>query len=185
MKSLIVALIAIASLAALTTHAGAQQQVECHPNYGGCVPANQGDVDCDQVGQRVRVLGADVFGLDRDGDGVACEQFTNPVVNRTRRALPVIHDTPQASDDGPAAGPVCASNCGNSAYGLVGAVHAAPATHTAPAAAPQAAPAPAASTPQLAVTGVDSFTLALIGAAALSLGGALVAYQPARRRELT
>jgi len=52
----------------------------CHPNYGGCVPVAS-DVDCAggsgngpaYVQGPVRVIGADVYDLDRDGDGTACD----------------------------------------------------------------------------------------------------------------
>ncbi len=52
----------------------------CDPNYSGCVPVAS-DVDCAggsgngpaYVRGPVRVVGADIYGLDRDGDGVACE----------------------------------------------------------------------------------------------------------------
>lgn len=52
----------------------------CNPNYSGCVP-NASDVDCAggsgngpaYVDGPISVLGSDVYGLDRDGDGVACE----------------------------------------------------------------------------------------------------------------
>jgi hypothetical protein len=58
---------------------GAQQ---CDPNYGGvCVPVAS-DVDCaggsgngpEYVAGPVYVIGSDIYGLDRDGDGVACEK---------------------------------------------------------------------------------------------------------------
>ncbi|MDY7104359.1 MAG: hypothetical protein S0880_24500 [Actinomycetota bacterium] len=52
----------------------------CDPNYSGCVPIAS-DVDC--AGGRgngpayvrgpVWVVGDDVYGLDRDRDGVGCE----------------------------------------------------------------------------------------------------------------
>lgn len=52
----------------------------CDPNYSGCVPIAL-DVDC--VGGRgngpayvegpVQVVGNDIYDLDRDGDGIACE----------------------------------------------------------------------------------------------------------------
>lgn len=54
---------------------------ECHPNYEErCVPIPS-DVDCAggsgngpaYVRGPVRVVGPDVYGLDRDGDGWACE----------------------------------------------------------------------------------------------------------------
>ena len=52
----------------------------CDPNYSGCVPIAS-DVDCADGGGNgpayvkgpIRVLGKDIYGLDRDGDGVACE----------------------------------------------------------------------------------------------------------------
>lgn len=48
---------------------------DCHPSYeGACVPSDAGDVNCPEVpGTDVRVVGEDVYGLDREGDGVACE----------------------------------------------------------------------------------------------------------------
>ncbi len=47
----------------------------CDSNYqGGCVPDTYYDVDCDEVqGYDLSVVGTDVNGLDRDGDGLACE----------------------------------------------------------------------------------------------------------------
>ena len=55
----------------------------CHPWYSGaCVPTGFSDVDCAGgsgngpgyvSGKNFRVVGADVYGLDADGDGVACE----------------------------------------------------------------------------------------------------------------
>jgi hypothetical protein len=45
----------------------------CDPNYSGCVPPYPPDVNCPQVNGPVQVLGSDPHGLDRDGDGVACE----------------------------------------------------------------------------------------------------------------
>ena len=53
----------------------------CDPNYaGGCVPIDS-DVDCaggsgngpSYVDGPVRVVGSDIYGLDRDGDGIGCE----------------------------------------------------------------------------------------------------------------
>lgn len=40
---------------------------------GACVPPYPPDVDCPDIGQPVRVVGDDPHGLDRDGDGRACE----------------------------------------------------------------------------------------------------------------
>jgi hypothetical protein len=54
----------------------------CHPSYeNACLATDLGDYDCDGRGEdgpnfvrgRLRVVGPDVFALDRDGNGVACE----------------------------------------------------------------------------------------------------------------
>lgn len=59
------------------------QASECDSNYeGACVPANVSDVDCasgsgngpEYVAGPVYVVGDDIYELDRDGDGVACER---------------------------------------------------------------------------------------------------------------
>ena len=58
-----------------------QKTTICHPSYSGkCVPIAS-DVDCyggsgngpEYVRGPVYVVGEDVYGLDRDGDGIACE----------------------------------------------------------------------------------------------------------------
>ena len=53
---------------------------ECDPNYSGCVPIAS-DVDCAggsgngpaYVKGPVRVIGQDIYRLDRDRDGIGCE----------------------------------------------------------------------------------------------------------------
>jgi hypothetical protein len=53
---------------------------QCDPNYSGCVPIAS-DVDCAGGGGDgpayvkgpVTVIGKDIYGLDRDGDGIGCE----------------------------------------------------------------------------------------------------------------
>jgi hypothetical protein len=54
---------------------------DCDPNYSGaCVPIAS-DVDCAggsgngpaYVSGPVHVIGKDIYGLDRDGDGVGCQ----------------------------------------------------------------------------------------------------------------
>jgi hypothetical protein len=53
----------------------------CDPNYSPCVPIDD-DVDCangrgngpSYVDGPVEVIGSDIYDLDRDGDGVACER---------------------------------------------------------------------------------------------------------------
>jgi hypothetical protein len=73
------ALVAISPCLFIPNAASAQN---CDPNYSGaCVPVSS-DVDCasgsgngpDYVQGPVYVVGRDVYGLDRDGDGVACER---------------------------------------------------------------------------------------------------------------
>jgi hypothetical protein len=52
----------------------------CDSNYSGCVPIAS-DVDCAGGGGNgpayvrgpVRVIGRDIYGLDRDHDGIGCE----------------------------------------------------------------------------------------------------------------
>lgn len=66
-------------LPGLTLSASAQGR--CDPNYAGdCVPIAP-DVDCAggsgngpaYVQGPVEVVGNDIYGLDRDGDGIGCE----------------------------------------------------------------------------------------------------------------
>ncbi|ANZ43123.1 hypothetical protein BBK82_29495 [Lentzea guizhouensis] len=53
---------------------------KCDPNYGGCVPIAS-DVDCAggsgngpaYVRGPIPVIGNDIYGLDHDKDGTACE----------------------------------------------------------------------------------------------------------------
>jgi cobalamin biosynthesis Mg chelatase CobN len=55
----------------------------CDPNYAGaCVPVDPVDVDCGGgsgngpsfvYAKNFQVVGRDVYGLDADGDGIACE----------------------------------------------------------------------------------------------------------------
>jgi hypothetical protein len=56
------------------------QSSECDPNYSACVPIAS-DVDCEggsgngpaYVSGPVTVVGDDIYDLDRDGNGTACE----------------------------------------------------------------------------------------------------------------
>ena len=75
----IIALIAAPGPVILAAPASAQ---DCDPNYSGkCVPIAS-DVDCAggsgngpaYVDGPVHVVGSDIYGLDRDGDGVACDR---------------------------------------------------------------------------------------------------------------
>ena len=66
------------SIASLIFTAVAQ---ECDPNYDPCVPIAE-DVDCAggkgdgpaYVEGPVTVIGEDIYGLDRDKDGIGCER---------------------------------------------------------------------------------------------------------------
>ncbi len=59
---------------------GTRKQSSCDPNYSGCVPIAS-DVDCAggsgngpaYVSGPIRVIGSDIYDLDRDGDGTACD----------------------------------------------------------------------------------------------------------------
>lgn len=67
------------------THNGTKRAVTqstpvCDKNYSGCVPVAS-DVDCAggsgngpaYVAGPINVIGNDIYGLDRDNDGIACE----------------------------------------------------------------------------------------------------------------
>jgi hypothetical protein len=68
--------------AATTYSAPAQQHSSpnCDSNYSGCVPIAS-DVDCAggsgngpaYVAGPIQVIGSDIYGLDRDGNGIGCE----------------------------------------------------------------------------------------------------------------
>ena len=72
--------IALALFAVLAPASAYGASNECDPNYDPCVPVAS-DVDCASgngngpayVQGPVRVVGVDIYGLDRDGDGIACE----------------------------------------------------------------------------------------------------------------
>ena len=49
------------------------KEKNCAPGYSPCVPPFPPDLDCPDIGHLVRVTGSDPHGLDRDGDGAACE----------------------------------------------------------------------------------------------------------------
>ncbi|HSH18488.1 MAG TPA: G5 domain-containing protein [Candidatus Saccharimonadales bacterium] len=49
----------------------------CDPHYMPCVKLSARDIDCREVGHRVRVvtIGEDPYGFDRDDDGEGCENY--------------------------------------------------------------------------------------------------------------
>ncbi|MHC1770504.1 MAG: excalibur calcium-binding domain-containing protein [Flexilinea sp.] len=58
------------SIGAVNNTAG---QTECSPNYSVCLPI-VGDLNCSDISYRYfSVTGVDVYKLDRDGNGIACE----------------------------------------------------------------------------------------------------------------
>jgi hypothetical protein len=77
----VVALIVAAPIVGCGDSDGAAATGGCDPNYdGACLDPDASDYDCEGGsgnGPRytgpVRVVGDDPFGLDRDGDGYACE----------------------------------------------------------------------------------------------------------------
>ncbi len=64
-----------------TTKPATKPASNCNPNYTPCVPNDPVDVDCkggsgngpSYVQGPVRVIGTDVYDLDRDGDGIGCD----------------------------------------------------------------------------------------------------------------
>lgn len=62
------------------TQKSSSENSSCDPNYSGCVPIAS-DVDCADgsgngpayVRGPVQVTGSDIYGLDRDGNGIGCE----------------------------------------------------------------------------------------------------------------
>ncbi len=50
-----------------------QPKKNCAPGYSPCIPPYPPDLNCPDIGRPVQVTGSDPHGLDRDGDGIACE----------------------------------------------------------------------------------------------------------------
>jgi hypothetical protein len=77
----VIALTVAAMIAGCGNSTGAASESGCDPNYGGaCLDPNASDYDCEggsgngpKYTGPVRVVGDDRYGLDRDGDGYACE----------------------------------------------------------------------------------------------------------------
>lgn len=59
---------------AIKNAAPAADTSDCNPNYDPCIP-NTGNVTCKSLGiKNIRVIGVDVYDLDKDKDGFACEK---------------------------------------------------------------------------------------------------------------
>ena len=53
-----------------------ETKLECDVNYKPCIPLVRSDLDCDDLGFRVEIVGEDVHNLDEDdADGIGCERF--------------------------------------------------------------------------------------------------------------
>jgi hypothetical protein len=71
----------LTSTSSTTTDPPPPPPPNCHPSYvGACLNPSASDYDCEggsgdgpYYTGPVKVVGPDVFGLDRDGDGYACE----------------------------------------------------------------------------------------------------------------
>jgi hypothetical protein len=71
----------LALIPLLATVASPASSQGCDPNYTPCVPVAS-DVDCAggsgngpaYVEGPVQVIGTDIYGLDRDNDGIGCER---------------------------------------------------------------------------------------------------------------
>ena len=66
--------IALGFAAALALYGEQVTEGDCDPNYVPCIPIAD-DHDCSDIKVAVRVVGEDIYGLDRDGNGVGCESY--------------------------------------------------------------------------------------------------------------
>jgi len=49
---------------------------KCNPNYSACISNVHYDLDCRDISTKsFLVIGYDQYGLDGDGDGIACEPY--------------------------------------------------------------------------------------------------------------
>lgn len=47
----------------------------CNPNYSPCIPNMLHNLSCTLIGVKLKVVGSDVYHLDKDGDGIACDNL--------------------------------------------------------------------------------------------------------------
>jgi hypothetical protein len=101
---------------------------DCDPNYAGaCLDPTASDYDCeggsgngpDYTGP-VEVVGDDHYGLDRDGDGIGCEDLSNSTSDPSTDYAP---DAPTTDDFGSGSGSVgqCADGTLSDSIGRPGA----------------------------------------------------------------
>lgn len=69
---IVVALVALWGAQLIVTDVS-DQGPDCVGGYSVCITTDSGEVDCDDVGETVRVEGSDPMNLDADGDGWGCE----------------------------------------------------------------------------------------------------------------
>ena len=74
-----VSAIGLTAAALLTSNAESTPQPSittgtCDPNYEPCIPIDP-DLQCSDIKFAVNVVGDDVHGFDRDGDGIGCEVY--------------------------------------------------------------------------------------------------------------
>lgn len=50
---------------------------ECDPNYVPCVPVSSAGIDCSNIGTPITIKGIDIYELDADNNGTACEEYAN------------------------------------------------------------------------------------------------------------
>jgi hypothetical protein len=83
-KKMVVGGLLLAGLVISACGVGEQAaNAKCHPSYeGACLDPSASDYDCEggtgdgpKYTGYVEVIGADEYGLDRDGDGAACEAY--------------------------------------------------------------------------------------------------------------
>jgi hypothetical protein len=65
---------ALAVVGLVAQNSPSSSSTECNPNYEPCIPIAP-DLSCSDIQEKVRIIGDDPYGLDRDGDGFGCEIY--------------------------------------------------------------------------------------------------------------
>ena len=72
--ALVTGAIALSGAFAFTAAPAQAHRCSKHYSHWACVPAHRADVDCDEIAATdFHVHGRDIYGLDGDNDGIACE----------------------------------------------------------------------------------------------------------------